>query len=147
MVPFWLFTKQSMPKLHDMMYMPNYRYSIWRFLWCCGQHHFTSRSLVSRSEYASGFHLFSCCVYPASFFPTPSVTWLVHIQNYRFFFVIISPFAGLNFGWNWLKNTVPAELLWEKNTVPAEKTSRTSRTLRQANEAIVGVSYDWQCHL
>ena len=32
-----------------------------------------------------------------------------------------APFAGLKLGWNWLKNTVPAELLWEKNTIPAEK--------------------------
>ena len=31
----------------------------------------------------------------------------------------------LNLGWNWLKNTVPAELLWEKNNILAEKTSRT----------------------
>ena len=50
---------------------------------------------------------------------------------------VIAPFAGLKFGWNWLKNTVLAELLWEKNTVPAEKTSRTNRIWGKPNMANV----------
>ena len=48
---------------------------------------------------------------------------------------IEAPFAGLNFGWNWLENTVPAKLLGEKNTVPAEKTSWKVRIIREAHRA------------
>jgi len=78
-----------------------------------------------------------------SFFPLPcrdnSGSIIHRTSNYSIFSLIDffrAPFADLNFAWNWLKNTVPAELLWEKNTILAEKTSRTSQTLRQANIAI-----------
>jgi len=47
----------------------------------------------------------------------------------------LGPFGLLNLGWNWLKNTVLAEMLWEKNTVSAEKRSRTSRIWDKPNEA------------
>ena len=39
--------------------------------------------------------------------------------------MLLVPFAGLKLDWNWLKNTVSAELLWEKNTVPTEKKKGT----------------------
>ena len=41
--------------------------------------------------------------------------WIVPLRQpkidlpYRY--SVVAPFAGLNFSWNWLKNTVPAELL------------------------------------
>ena len=50
---------------------------------------------------------------------------------------IMAPFTGLKFGWNWLKNTVPAELLWEKNTVPAEKQAEQAEYGGKPNEAII----------
>ena len=38
-----------------------------------------------------------------------------------------APFAGLKLGWNWLKNTVLAEMLWGKNTVPAKKKAEQAK--------------------
>ena len=70
---------------------------------------------------------------------------------------LMVPFAGLKLGWNWLKNTVPAELLWEKNTVPAEKRSRISRIWSKPNMAnifksihaqnIYGSQLYWKPHI
>jgi len=34
---------------------------------------------------------------------------------------IEGPFGLLKLDWNWLKNTIFAEMLWEKNTITAEK--------------------------
>ena len=48
-------------------------------------------------------------------------------------------FAGLKFGWNWLENTAPAELLWGENTVLTEKRSRTSWIWGKPNRAYASV--------
>ena len=52
--------------------------------------------------------------------------WWIHKCKRQIYKIIVGTFGWQNFCWNWLKNTVLAELLWEKNTVPAEKRSRTS---------------------
>ena len=105
-------------------------WSIWKY--CIWQISLWSRNLLARAI---------------------ALVWKIHVSIKKEVDLRRYPFGLLKLGWNWLKNTVLAELLWEKNNVPAEKTNRTNRFLGKPNGAehlypyhlLLLKWYAWQC--